>query len=513
MARKTRKTSKDETRPAFTPPPKPADTVPGPLDLDATQLLAAYRTGLYRPSQVVERCITLIAHANPRLNFLVEDRFEGALTEAFASDERWKRGEPAGELDGIPVTIKESFNVAGMKTTGGLASRRDHVATTDAGAVARLRAAGAIVLGKTNTPALCFCQETENALYGRTNNPWNPLLTTGGSSGGEAVAVSIGATVFGLGSDIGGSIRLPSTFCGVVGYKPGPAAFPYDGHFPSPELAQTVASRMLGYGPLTRSVRDARRVAQILNPDGEFPERDRVGRVHVLGAFSRTHLHPDVDRLLHLAAGALETVASDVTERVPPFLSETPMAWQRIMSLDGARDIARLAYPSRFARLAGHPLRAAADYARSLAGLPTEQHPYLSWSLIGAFLFAPSRREWRDTEAHLETGFTWLHEHLRDGGVILSPVYPEPAPPHGDVYAGIFSLKLSFQHLLPFIALANVFGLPALVVPCGFSAEGAPIGLQLTTLPGQEWALFTAGAHLEKILGGALRNHFWDPAP
>ncbi len=513
MARKTRKTSQHDPAPAFTPPPRPADAVPGPLDLDATALLAAYRTGLYRPSQIVERCIRLIEHANPKLNFLVEDRFQAALAEAFEADARWARGEPVGELDGVPITVKESFDVAGMKTTGGMANRRDHVADTDAGAVARLRAAGAIVLGKTNTPALCFCQETDNQLYGRTNNPWNPLRTTGGSSGGEAVAVSIGASVFGLGSDIGGSIRIPSTFCGVVGYKPGPAAFPYDGHFPAPDPAQTLQARMLGYGPLTRSVRDARRVARLLHPDGtELSERDRVGRVLVTGGFGHTALHPDVEAILRRAAAALADHADAVEDCVPPFLEQTPMAWQRIMSLDGARDIARLAYPSRHERLAGHPLRAALDYARSLAGLPTEQHRYLSWSLVGAFLFAPSPRERREVEAHLETGFAWLHHHLSGGGVLLSPAYPEPAPPHGEVYAGIFSLKLTFQRLLPFITLANTFGLPALVVPCGFSEQGTPVGVQLTTLPGQEWALFAAGVRLERALGGALRNHFWDPA-
>jgi fatty acid amide hydrolase 2 len=311
---------------------------------------------------------------------------------------------------------------------------------------------------------------------------------------------------------------------------------------------------MLAYGPLTRSVRDARRVSAILKsgagpaPEAKAPAepaRDRIGRVLVVGSFSRTRLHPDVDRVLQRGASSLADISGDVTGQVPPFLSETPMAWQRIMSLDGARDIARLAYPSRFPRLAGHPLRAAVDYARSLAGLPTEQHPYLSWSLIGAFLFAPSRPEWRDTEALLEGGFAWLHEHLRDSGVILSPAYPEPAPFHGDVYKGIFSLKLTFQQLLPYITLANVFGLPSLVVPCGFTGDGEaagvssprrtgnslsdtrspdgeaawdgesaglPIGLQLTTLPGQEWALFAAGERLEKALGRTRRNHFWDPA-
>ncbi len=571
MARKSRKKAPHDPALAFSPPPRPADTAPNPLDLDATALMAAYRTGLYRPSLVIGRCIELIRASNPGLNFLVEDRFAAARDEALASDERWRRGEPLGELDGVPITVKESFDVAGMRTTGGLSHRRDHVADADAGAVRLLRAAGAIVLGKTNTPALCFCQETDNALYGRTNNPWDPRMTTGGSSGGEAVAVSIGASAFGLGSDIGGSIRIPSTFCGVVGYKPGPAAFPYDGHFPVPELTRTVQSRMLAYGPLTRSVRDARRVCAILKSGaGPAPEatapagpvRDRIGHVLVVGSFSRTRLHPDVDRILQRGASSLADISTDVTGQVPPFLSETPMAWQRIMSLDGARDIAKLAYPSRFPRLAGHPLRAAVDYARSLAGLQTEQHPYLSWSLIGAFLFAPSRPEWRDTEAFLEGGFAWLHEHLRDGGVILSPAYPEPAPVHGDVYKGIFSLKLTFQQLLPYITLANVFGLPSLVVPCGFTgdgesagvsrplrpgnaspdtqsgdgeaagvsrplrpgnslsdtrspdgeAAGLPIGLQLTTLPGQEWALFAAGERLEKALGRTRRNHFWDPA-
>ncbi len=430
-ARKPNADAPSFLRPAFTPP--------DPLDMDATQLIAAYRTGLFRPSAVVERCLERIRQTQPALNFLVEDNFVLARQEALLSDERWKRGEPLGELDGIPMTIKDSFDVRGMKTTGGMELFRDNVAVQDAGAVARLRAAGAIFLGKTNTPALCFCQETDNTLHGRTNNPWNPDCTAGGSSGGEATAVSIGAAPCGLGSDIGGSIRIPAHFCGVVGFKPAPATFPYEGHLPSPDPASTPAARMLGYGPLTRSVRDARLLARVLHPDGPEMSPTSPSRVLVIGEFGDTRLHPDVHHVLDAGRAAFSGL--DTQDILPPFLPDTSMAWQRIMSLNAGREIAEIAYPAPLRRFSGHPLLVAADYLLSLAGKKTRCHPYLSWGLLGAFMFAPSRREWRETEAVLDAGFAWLHENLSNGGVLLSPVYPEPAPAHGEVYRGIFSLN------------------------------------------------------------------------
>jgi Asp-tRNA(Asn)/Glu-tRNA(Gln) amidotransferase A subunit family amidase len=446
-------------------------TLPGSLDLDITQLTAAYRTGLYRPSAVIGACIDLISAAQGRLNFLVENRFEAARAEAALSDERYRSGRPMGALDGVPMTVKESFEVEGMKTTGGLPQRRDFMSETDADAVARMRAAGAIVLGKTNTPPLCLSMETDNLLYGRTNNPWNPLCTPGGSSGGEAVAVAIGAAVFGIGSDMGGSVRLPAAFCGVVGYKPAPGAFPWGGHFPAPDFSMPELVRMIAFGPLARSVRDARLLANILHPlNVSIPVCGRIGRLQVAGAFSGLHLHPDIEKVLAKAAAAVGEIASETRFSLPGALPGAARIWQHILSIDGGSTMARLAYGEKFAPALRRLPQAAADLFRRAAGRPTQQHPWIAWAILGSFLFAPSRERWRDTLRELEAGFASLHEELDGGGVLLSPAWPAPAPPHGQVVGALLSPALTYRTMLPYAVLPNVYGLPSITVPCGFSS-------------------------------------------
>ena len=167
--------------------------------------------------------------------------------------------------------MKESFDVAGMQTTGGLLARKGFVQEHDAEVVRKLKAEGAIIIGKTNTPELCFCQETDNKLYGRTNNPWNMERTAGGSSGGEGAAIAIGAAAAGLGSDIGGSIRFPSHFNGVIGFKSGKGQVSQAGSFPFVEDAWQ--QRMLGIGPMTKSVRDAKLIYSII-ADHPMEKRD-----------------------------------------------------------------------------------------------------------------------------------------------------------------------------------------------------------------------------------------------
>src|SRR5699024_1719466 len=156
-------------------------------------------------------------------------------------------------LYGVPISIKESFDVIGMKTTGGIVHRKDIIMSKDADVVRQLKDAGAIILCKTNTPALCFCHETDNKLYGRTNNAWNEKKTAGGSSGGEGALIGVGGTPVGMSSDIGGSIRFPSHFNGVVGFKPGMYQVSADGHFPPDKIP--IKARMSGIGPIGKSVR------------------------------------------------------------------------------------------------------------------------------------------------------------------------------------------------------------------------------------------------------------------
>src|SRR3954462_9743306 len=235
----------------------------------ATDLARAIRDGELTSRAVVEAHVEHARHLNPELNAIAADRFEAALAEADAADQRvraWRadagaRGEVRGRAGnglppflGVPCTIKESFAVEGMPNAAGLVHRRDHRAESDAPAVARLRAAGAIPIGVTNTSEATMWIESSNRLYGRTNNAYDPKRTAGGSSGGEGSAVGAGFAPIGLGSDIGGSIRLPAFFNGVFGHKPSPGIVPISSHFPAP--TSEAAARMLAAGPLARRAED-----------------------------------------------------------------------------------------------------------------------------------------------------------------------------------------------------------------------------------------------------------------
>lgn len=399
------------------------------------------------------------------------------------------------------MSIKESFDVEGMHTSGGLVHLKDRLAAEDAEVVKRLKEEGAIILNKTNTPSLCFCQETDNFLYGRSNNPWNPDYTTGGSSGGEAGLMALGGAAAGLGSDIGGSIRIPSHFNGVVGFKSGAYQLSQEGHLPF--VREENQQRMIGIGPVVKSVRDAALVYSILHPSYSPPASWTVPacwKVVSFGDFHKTRCSVDTVNILEEARkcmqdyGAIETVFDNDMKEI---MKDVAVIWQLIMSMDGADGIYDLAYPQRHSVVL--------DYIKAKTGFRARNHPYLSWAIIGARLFAPGNREKKRIKFFVEGGRTKIVELLGDNGVFLIPTYPTPAKAHGQVYAEIFSIRKTFRWVLPYIALANVFGLPSLVVPCGKSSSGLPIGLQVVSTVGNEDLVFKVGALLESHFGGYRR--------
>lgn len=186
----------------------------------ATELADLIAAGRVSAVQVVQAHIARIERVNPRLNAVVVARFEQAMDEARAADARQARGELLGPLHGVPITIKECLDLVGTPSTFGMPSRRHDYPAADDPYVRRLREAGAIVLGKTNVPQALIYNESSNALYGRTNNPWDVRRTPGGSSGGEAAIIAACGSPLGLGTDIGGSVRLPASFCGITSLKP-----------------------------------------------------------------------------------------------------------------------------------------------------------------------------------------------------------------------------------------------------------------------------------------------------
>src|SRR3954469_20595169 len=229
------------------------------IERSATSLARAIREGELTSREVVEAHVARARRLNPKLKAIAADRFEEALAEADAADARVRESRSApGELapfHGVPCTIKESFALTGMPNAAGLVHRAEVRADSDAPAVARLRAAGAIPIGVTNTSEATMWIESSNHVYGRTSNPYNPKRTAGGSSGGEGAAVAAGFAPIGLGTDIGGSIRLPAFFNGVFGHKPSPGVIPCSGHFPAPS-GNGSSAEMLAAGPLARRAED-----------------------------------------------------------------------------------------------------------------------------------------------------------------------------------------------------------------------------------------------------------------
>src|SRR3954454_24967433 len=225
------------------------------LERSATDLARAIREGELTSREVVEAHVAHARRLNPSLNAIAADRFDAALDDADAADARRREGGELPPFHGVPCTIKESFAVEGMPNAAGLVHRADLRAEADAPAVARLRAAGAIPIGVTNTSEATMWIESSNRLYGRTNNAYNPKRTAGGSSGGEGAAIGAGFAPIGLGTDIGGSIRLPAFFNGVFGHKPSPGLVPCSGHFPGAS-GEGVTAEMLAAGPLTRRAED-----------------------------------------------------------------------------------------------------------------------------------------------------------------------------------------------------------------------------------------------------------------
>lgn len=307
----------------------------------ATSLARSIANGELSAVEVIDAHIRRIEEVNPALNAVVVPLFDQARTAAHKADERQARGEPLGKLHGVPITVKEMFDVEGTPTTAGLATRANHRATQDAVAVALLKRAGAIVLGKTNVPQLGMLPDSSNPLYGRTKNPWNADRTPGGSSGGEAAIIAVGGSPLGLGSDGGGSIRHPSHSCGICGFKPTGRRISFRGHWEAPNWS----SEWLQPGPMARSVDDvwlALRAMQSSNgdtteldvnatPTGDFRAVDinkfRVGFYTKLGWLTPS---PAAERAVEEAADFFARDGLQVKPFNPPDVEE---AWSLYFAL------------------------------------------------------------------------------------------------------------------------------------------------------------------------------------
>lgn len=475
----------------------------GDLDWDATTVADKIRLREISCEEATRTYIQQLEKVQPTLNILAEDRFDSAIKEAKECDRKLHSGNESGALFGVPITLKESFDVEGMKTTGGLLHRKEFIAKTDAVVVTKLKQAGAIILGKSNTPTLCFCQETDNKLYGRSNNPWDVTRTTGGSSGGEGALIAIGGSSVGIGSDIGGSIRFPAHFNGVVGFKSGNRQVSQVGHFPYTE--HELQTRMLGIGAFSKSVRDAELINHLISDYPSMNEELAPCSVSIPVPLPE---YPVSEDTLHLLTAVEQKIASTLSHSFitsirndyPPMFEQLALFWQYIMSIDGGKSIAELA-------LEGHSPWVAFLKERLFG--TSRVHHYLSWALIGSKLYQPSHKQIEilyTTLQQLDKEIArYFHRHI-----LVLPVYHTHALPHGEVYQEIFNIRKTFLQYLPYIAVANTLGLPSLVIPVGVSSEGLPISVQLISSIGNEHALFQLGKLLEQQVRGYVRCKLHD---
>ncbi len=473
-----------------------------PLLLEsATGLAAKIRAREASSREVVAVHIERIRAVNPVINALVRDRFDAALAEADAADRAVAAGgSDLGPLHGVPCTIKECFRLAGMPNSAGLVARKDVVADGDATAVARLRAAGAIPLGVTNLSELCMWMETNNRVYGRTNNPYDPTRIVGGSSGGEGAVVGAGGSPFGLGSDIGGSIRMPAFFNGVFGHKPSGGLVPGSGQFP---LAHGPALRYLTTGPLARRAEDLPLLLRVLaGPDGEDsaceplalgdPAAVDLAALQVLDVQwdGRNRVSDDLAEGQRRAAAHLASRGARVERVVLEGAERTFEIWSAMMGAAGG--------PS-FAEHLGAGTRARG--LRLLPGWMIRRTPHTLPAILLALLeSAAARLPGRDRAlAEGRALKLRLEELAGPRTVILYPSYPRPAPRH---YAPLFR---PFE--FAYTAIFNVMEMPSTQVPLGLNSEGLPLGVQVAARRGGDAATLAVALELERAFGG------WTPPP
>lgn len=472
------------------------------LAASALELARRIRSGDTTSRAAVDAHIEHIQRVDPSLNAIVEERFEIARKEADEADAAIAAGtEDLPPLHGVPCTIKESFAVPGFRQTSGLVSRRDFVATEEATAVTRLRRAGAIALGTTNVSELCMWMETSNKLYGRTNNPYDPRHIVGGSSGGEGAIVGSGGSPFGLGADIGGSIRMPAFFNGVFGHKATGGLVPGSGQFP---LAENDALRYLCTGPIARRAEDLMPLLKILaGPDGidtgcyemaiGDPDEVDVSSLEVVdvrgNGFRR--VSDDLQDAQARAAGALQGSGAKVVRTRVDTLKRSLDIWASMMAN---------AAETTFAELMGdgEPIKGGRELLRWAARRSQHTLPAIGLALLehGAGLM-PGRTErfvakGKELQAELE-------ELIGPNGVLLYPSYTSAAPRHHAPLLPPFNWV--------YTAIFNVAELPVTQVPLGLNEKGLPVGVQVASVRGNDHVTIAVARYLEEVFGG------WVPPP
>ncbi|HEV7217321.1 MAG TPA: amidase [Terriglobales bacterium] len=441
--------------------------------------------------ELIEAHLSQIERLNPQLNAFVQVRAEDALREGVEADKAIERkAAKLGPLHGVPISIKSAMDVTGMRCEAGTKLREGHVATQDAPLVARLRQAGAIILGMTNTPELLMAWETDNLLYGRTNNPWDLSRTAGGSSGGEAAAIASGCSAGGVGSDGGGSIRVPAHFSGICGLKPTPGRIPATGHFPS-SLGPFALTGVVG--PMARAIGDLKILFEVMQgPDDGDPSaapvpvrwpRDEDLRNVRIGYFEddgRTPVTPETRAAVRNAATALQRAGLQVESFLPDGLERARELWWKFFGITGGMLLGPM--------LQGHESEIS-PILKEFSGWVAAENQHTAQTLLDMWM---QRDEVRMN----------VLRQMREYPILLCPVAAIPAFRHGERSWNIAGHEVKYLDAWSYCEWFNLLGFPAAVVPVGQSAEGLPIGVQIVGRPWEEEMVLSVAAMVEEQCGG-----------
>ena len=475
------------------------------LSSSALQLARAIREGSLSARAVVDAHIARTTQVNRAINAVAAERFADARAEADEVDRRRMLGEALPPLAGVPFSLKEMIDLAGWPCTFGSLQRRDRRALSDATVVQRLRAAGAIPIVSTNVPEWGMWYETANLVYGRTNNPHRLSHTTGGSSGGEAALVAARGSVFGLGSDIGGSVRIPAAFCGVFGHKPSSGLIPLTGHYPvyrdGPDAALAKNNGWLTIGPLTRSAHDLMPLLQIMAgadpvdpnsrelPLGTPPSDWQRRKVFVLedpriklAGRARSEMRAAVQS----AASALQQRGAIIEHFDARFFCNGVLTWFAALQSLGSASMQTMLAGERGFSILGELLR-------HMVRRPRFSIPAVGFCAVESLCrFSPAK-----LQAMLEqlSETRAAYDRLLEDAVLILPPHPRPAPRH--------HVALLHPFGYAFTAIFNSLQAPVTTVPVSLTDAGLPVGVQIASAFGNDHLTIGAALVLEESLGGA----------
>lgn len=468
---------------------------PGITAKSIGELAEIIRTEAISPVDVMNAFLQGIEKLNPKINAVVTLATD-AMEKAREAEAAVTRGDALGPLHGVPVTIKDTIETAGLRTTSGSVMRAEFLPERDAPAVSRLKAAGAIVLGKTNAAEMAMDYTADNPVFGRTNNPYNLSLTPGGSSGGEGAAIASCLSAGGIGSDLAGSIRIPAHFCGIAGLKPTVGRVPGAGQFPP-----SIGPYSLGaaIGPMARSVSDLQLLFEVLAgmetsaPSGDKTRKLLESRRTSMGGWrvacyaddGVSPVSEETQNALETAARALADAGLIIVRTRPPGIERGHDLWLEI-----------------FSRASVVQLRNVYDGHQEKAG------DFVRWRLATADdTPLPSLDDYINSWLERDRLRASLVEWMEATPLILAPVGATPAYPHDTHKVTVGDRTLNTFRAFSYSQTFNVFDLPVVVVPAGKSSEGVPIGVQIIGRPFAEETVLAAAAIIEEATGG------WQPPP